>query len=792
MRSTDCRSPLVCVDRECVPAPDAAVLEGQDAPFIFTDAPIEDLDGFMCPPARACEGTCCEEGAECTALGCCLEAAACGDDCCGAGERCELDACVPVCAPDEVSCGTGTSASCCSAGDVCLSDACVTPGDPCSSRRPCAGETYCEPTLMRCLPRAMTEPCEVRPPPGRFDPVTEWAWTGDPDWVPTHNQVIATPAVASLTDDDDDGDIDRDDVPEVVFHSFASDGTYWRDGVLRAVRGSDGARMWPGRDPAYRTNPGSGIAIAELVSSSPGPEIVTCSEAVGGSGCCDGTPGDLLVIAADGTLIRRIFGVDCGYSAPVIGDMDGDGTPEIAVRYHVVHADGSDVFNIASRVSSEVSAAGDFVTMADLDEDGDLELVGGNAAYHHDGTALWEMPMLPDGYPAVADMDMDGRPEVVMVAPDTHAIYNLNGEDGSRVWGPVDVNQGRVTMFGPRGGGPPTIADVDGDGRPEITTAGGYAYAVFEDNGRPKWAQDTRDLSSRTTGSSVFDFDGDGAAEVVYSDESYIRVYEGSAGMPRLEQCNTTGTLWEYPLVVDVDADDRSEIVVVSNDYGGQRCRDGTPGVHGIRVIGSAGNSWVRARRQWPQHTYHVTDRDEELGVPAMEERSWERAGLNSFRQNVQLDGLFDAPDLIITEMRLDVAPCMTATTLVVRVANVGRAGAPAGVPIALYDTIPERGMPIATAMTSRRLLPGEAEIVRILVPTPLPPDTRRTYWAEIDPGSTYSELTQCRDMNDGATTEAYCPPPPPCGVEGVGCAVSADCCEMLSCVDDICVTGPG
>jgi len=793
MRSADCRSPLVCLDQRCVAAPDAAVIIGEDAPFVFTDAFVEDLDALVCPPSRACEGTCCDEGATCTVLGCCLEAAACGDDCCGAGERCELDVCLPVCAPEEINCGTGLAAMCCAAGEVCLSDACVLPGDPCSSRRPCMGDAYCEPTLMRCLPRAMTEPCEVRPPPGRFDPLTEWNWTGDPDWVPTHDQVMATPAVASLTDDDDDGDVDRDDIPEVVFHSFSRDGTYWRDGVLRAVRGSDGARMWPGRDPSYRTNPGSGIAIAELDATSPGPEIVTCSEMVGGTGCCDGEAGDLLVIAADGRLIRRIDTVDCGYSAPVIGDMDGDGTPEIAVRYHVVHADGSEVFDVASRASTAVSAGGDFVTMADLDEDGDLELVGGNAAFHHDGTVLWERSMLPDGYPAVADTDMDGRPEVGMVSPNDHAIYNLNGEDGSRVWGPVDVNQGRLTLFGPRGGGPPTIADFDGDGLPEISTAGGYGYAVFENTGAPKWNQDTRDLSSRTTGSSVFDFDGDGAAEVIYSDENYLRVYQGSDGTPRLERCNTTGTLWEYPLVVDVDADDRSEIVVVSNDYGGQTCGDGSPGLHGVRVLGSASDSWVRSRRQWPQHTYHVTDRDDELGVPAVEERSWERTGLNSFRQNVQVEGLFDAPDLVIREMRLDVGTCTTETIFVLRVANVGRAGAPAGVPVVLYDMIPARRMPIAMATTTRRLLPGEVEILRIRVPMTLPPDMRRTYWAAIAPPPMgYAPLAQCRTTNDEAMADVYCPSPPPCGVEGVGCAVSGDCCEGLMCVDDLCVTGPG
>jgi hypothetical protein len=792
----DCSGGLVCRDGRCVEPPDAAVEPGVDAPpFVQPDAFQERVDAWACPDPLFCDGACCAEGQTCTAEGCCAASAVCGDACCRAGQRCELGVCRLVCPGLAPPCGSPPAEACCGADDVCLGGACVTPGDVCSSRRPCPDGAYCEPTLGRCLPTAMTEPCEVRPRTGTFDPEVEWTWVGDPDVVSTHDQVMATPGVAALRDTDDDGDVDRDDVPMVVFNTFSRDGTYWRDGVLRAVRGTDGSRAWPTAAPTYRTTPGAGIAIAELDASSPGPEIVTCSEMVGGTGCCDGRAGHLLVIAADGTLIRAITSVACGYSAPVVGDMDGDGTPEIAVRYHVVHADGTDVLEVASRRSTAPSADGDYVTMADLDEDGDLELVGGNGAYRLDGTALWEDLSRPDGYPAVADLDLDGRPEVVVVSPTDHGLRAIRGAEGTVLWGPVDVNQLRWTPFGPQGGGPPTVADFDGDGRPEISTAGGYGYAVFEDDGSGKWMQDARDLSSRTTGSTVFDFDGNGAAEVVYADEIYIRVFEGMAGMPVLQRCNTTATLSEYPLVADLDADDRAELLVVSNDFGGQRCEDGSPGVHGLTVLGSASNSWVRARRQWPQHTYHVTDRDDELGVPRVEERSWERAGLNSFRQNVELEGLFDAPDLVISEMRLDVEPCETETAVILRIANVGRAGAPAGVPVALYDVMPPRGTPIATATTTRRLLPGELESLRVVVPMSLPVGMTRTFWAQIDPGPMrFADLTQCRTTNDSASVEAYCPPPPPCSMEGQPCRTDAGCCaDMgLSCVDGLCVTGPG
>ena len=44
------------------------------------------------------------------------------------------------------------------------------------------------------------------------------------------------------------------------------------------------------------------------------------------------------------------------------------------------------------------------------------------------------------------------------------------------------------------------------------------------------WFKQTQDCSSAFTGSSVFDFDGNGKAEIVYADELYMRIYDGTTG----------------------------------------------------------------------------------------------------------------------------------------------------------------------------------------------------------------------------------------------------------------------
>src|SRR5690606_33275901 len=123
----------------------------------------------------------------------------------------------------------------------------------------------------------------------------------------------------------------------------------------------------------------------------------------------------------------------------------------------------------------------------DLDGDGDLEVVSSDGAWHHDGTVLWEDPSLPDGLIAVADFFADDTPDIVVVEGARLTIRR--GTDGSVVWGPVAQPGGG----GP--GGPPTVADFDGDGLPEIGVAGAVSYAVYDPDGPSEilWSSTTED-----------------------------------------------------------------------------------------------------------------------------------------------------------------------------------------------------------------------------------------------------------------------------------------------------------
>ena len=180
-------------------------------------------------------------------------------------------------------------------------------------------------------------------------------------------------------------------------------------------------------------------------------------------------------------------------------------------------------------------------------------------------------------------------------------------------------------------------------------------------------------------------------------------------------------------------------------------------------MFGHPRNEWVRTRRIWNQHTYHVTNIEEDGTVPARERRNWEVAGLNNFRQNVQPDGLFDAPDLVIADLQASTRACPASLELSLRVLNRGAAGAPAGVPVTVYEGMGASRMVIGRTATTRPLLPGESELLVISPPFAVPAGRTAdtfTFSAVLnDPtDAPLPTLHECRDDNNDASIEAFCP----------------------------------
>jgi hypothetical protein len=668
----------------------------------------------------------------------------------------------------------GGAEVCCAEGEVCASGSCFAPITSCTDFIDCAPDEYCETEIGFCLPQPGGESCVSEPSGGDVAPTLLWRWDGTGAARPDSNQVMMAPMVASLNDDDGDGDADQDDVPDVVFHTYSGQ-NYRSAGILRAVSGADGSRLFDVLD--HPTKPGSQVAIGD-VDLDGWNDFVTCrSDGLG-----------ILVFDHDGILRWPATGsgIACNGAAPSLANLDDDPQPEIIVRYTVLDAVRREVQWHHDCVgeggyASTGHSPCDFTTAADLDGDGLLEVVGGNVAYNGDGTLHYDRTAdYRDGYPAIGDLDLDGTPEVVVVHSSydpwpyagDHWLHALDS-DGSDFWpARVDINAGMapaadLTANTVGGGGPPTIANLDDDPEPEIAVAGAYAYAVFEADSALKWVSRTDDRSSRTTGSSVFDFDGDGVDEVVYNDQQWLRVYDGPSGTVRFCLCNTSATLFEYPVIADVDADGHAEIVVASNDSFESvssctpspslgSCEMGrieageTVGSHGIRVFGSPTRDWVSTRRIWNQHTYHVTNVNERGEVPVSERANWTIGGLNNFRLNVQR-GARNLPDPVPIDLAVDVTGCPDAMEVHFRIENRGWAAMPRGVEAVVFLEDVECGR----STTSGRIWPGESEALSVTCPL-APGDDERDLVVRVvvDDGVSVAE---CRAENNIVETIASC-----------------------------------
>jgi len=415
--------------------------------------------------------------------------------------------------------------------------------------------------------------------------------------------VVVTPLVANLTDDDGNGTIDLCDVPDVVVVAWSTLGA---PGHIHVLDGETGTLHYTIPEPVgFATTPALGDIDGDGL-----PEIVTAD-----------LSGNLVAFEHDGTLAWTGSNFAGAYiGALALADMDNDGDVEILGGNQLFDHHGTLLWT-----APQPAGANSATTAADLDGDGDLELVLGHAAFHHDGSLAWAAPIEP-GYPQVADLDGDMLPEVLLTNPSGLALLEHDGTITYQGLRPTGAPTGGLIWLRPA-----TIHDFDGDGMPEYATSSANDYSMYEADGTLVWTAPVSDQSGVAAG-TAFDFLGDGNAEAMYADENFLFIFDENGGV-LLETPRTSRTGTEYPVVADVDNDGSAEIVVVSNEpIGG-----GGGNAPAVQVIRDVQDRWIQARRIWNQHAYHVTNVREDGTIPQFEPPSW--ASTNTFRTNAQIEG---------------------------------------------------------------------------------------------------------------------------------------------------------
>lgn len=442
----------------------------------------------------------------------------------------------------------------------------------------------------------------VDPQPDPLAHRVEWQWPA-----PAGEQIMTTPVVGNLNDDTQDGAIDFQDIPDIVFTTY-QDPHYEGAGRLRALDGAHQQEMWAidmvDGDPIAGTG---GVAIADI-DGDEAPEILV-----------QGLSGDLLAVDHQGRPLWRCpAGPQApgavGYSAPSIADIDGDGRAEILLGNLVCDHQGA-------RIEQTDLPTGRTGFLANIDDPADPmlaapEIIDAAGVAEVGGGVRWSRVACRGprcrlaGHPAIAQLDPPGpnsaaNPHVrslELITVSSGRVQAFNA-DGSNRW--------TAPLMGGTAGGPPTVADLDGDGYPEIGVASGTTFGVYDRNGWFLWGAPVHDPSTGGAAAMSADLDGDGRIEVLVADERDLWVFDGPTGAVVMhEPRHQSRTLHEYPVVADVDRDGQQEIVLASN---GRKAGD----FDGITVLGSASNGWAPGRPVWHQHAYRPCAIHDNLAVPA-------------------------------------------------------------------------------------------------------------------------------------------------------------------------------
>ena len=291
------------------------------------------------------------------------------------------------------------------------------------------------------------------------------------------------------------GDI-GDSYTSVVVADFNGDG--WPDVAASAFGGSVTApghvavflqeagmnRFLPPTLHAVGNNPAS-IAAGDIDGDGR-VDLVTANSILATSG--EGSS-DVSVLLQTGPAAGS-FGMATAYPAPysphgvAIGDLNGDGRPDLAVASY----DGVSVLMQSAarpgsflpyQVIGNVTAATS-ITIADLNGDGRPDLAG---SFYQGVFIAMQDPSLPGAFPALgflaagqspnhvaaADIDGDGRVDLAVA---NHGAFNVAGSASASV-----ILQGVAGFMAPVNY--PTqywtqnvaIADLDGDGRPDVAAA---------------------------------------------------------------------------------------------------------------------------------------------------------------------------------------------------------------------------------------------------------------------------------------------------------------------------------
>lgn len=303
------------------------------------------------------------------------------------------------------------------------------------------------------------------------------------------------------------------------------------------------------------------------------------------------------------------YGASNAFQASV-GDLDGDGKPEIVVPYRSVGF--FSIFKNNSTVSTLTAASftkndiqvlptgyGSYGSaIADIDNDGFNDIIFasynsniifiyrnlGNGRLDDTGfqfAGIWSTGLNPS-FLQVTDIDSDGKKDIVVghVSNNFISVFRnistVGGINASSLATRVDL----ATPNTPYG---VTFADLNNDGKPEIIASNysSHQVSIFRNNTTPTsitsglfLRTDLNDMSfSNPYGIHAGDLDGDGKPEIITTHQSQLEFsvfknnyQSGNIGASQFTRLDVPNTQYSIGLdIVDLDLDGKQEVVIANS-----------------------------------------------------------------------------------------------------------------------------------------------------------------------------------------------------------------------------------
>ena len=429
----------------------------------------------------------------------------------------------------------------------------------------------------------------------------------------------------------------------------------------------------------------------------------------------------------------------------IAADINADGYAEILAVDRIYDGEAGTLLVTLPAGGRGHSTGGPLSYMpvfADIDNDGIQEVVAGNTVYKinitnrggtsgNSATILAQMPApFFDGYTSVADIDLDGDLDVVVTGRNSSNIASMYVWDGAtptQIGNTISETGARISRA--------FIGDITGTKTPDIAYTFtnrivAYAYNINTNNFTQLWSKPTTDASGATT-MSMFDFNQDGKVELVYRDQTHLRIIDFKGDNIDSIPCYS-GTHTEYPVIVDLDKDGHADILV----SGGPANNQGSslPNTFIMHFGSRTSGQWAPSRSVWNQHAYNAVNINEDLSIPRMPlnpatvfpgpdgipGNGDDIRPYNSFLQQhtyLSVEGLpiWVTPDVETDSSLVTITVTGNSVTVTVGLVNIG--DVPFGPPayVTLYKDNLQNKM--VTGSANIQIIPGDTGYVSVTIP---------------------------------------------------------------------------